>query len=163
MRCLANPVVALSAFFALNACVASDCTGDPRYMDTAEAYYCIGSGGTKRHTEALGLEAETKTTLAASVRAENARLNAQLASLNERERAAARRLMAANSELAALDQRLVSRRASQQITEAEYQLGRSQLRGIDAQRRTIKLADPAAEERVRALQRAVDELRRVLG
>ena len=146
----------------LSACMGSDCTQDPRYAGLGTAANCIANGGFERETDRLAADADQKTRLAAELRAENQQLRNQLASLNARERTLANRLIGVNDEIALLERGLSQRLQRQQIGQAEYDLGVSQLQDLTAQRRNVTPTDPQAEAKIAQLEAEIAELKRFL-
>ena len=143
----------------LTACSVENC-GDPSQDSLGTALNCtVNSAGYQAQTDALSAELSQKRTLAADLRAENARLQGELATLTAAQRQAANRLINVNNQIAALDDQLNSQLGQQSISQAEYDLAQSQLSDLNSRRSSVRVTNPADTARLATLESEVADLR----
>lgn len=143
----------------LAACSGENC-GDPSQDGLGTALGCtISPAGYQAQTDALSAQLDQRQSLSAELRAENLRLNGQLASLNAEQRQLASRLVRVNQQMAALDDQLTAQLRQQSISQAEYDLVQSQLRDLNQRRSSVNINDAGQTARVAALESEIADLR----
>lgn len=154
-------ILAVAGCGVLAACSVENC-GDPSRDGLGTALSCtVNPDGYQAQTDALAAELAQKQSLSAELRAENARINGQLASLNAQERQAAGRLVNVNNQIAALNDQLNGQLRSQSISQAEYDLAQSQLGDLNRRRGGVSVSDPADVARLASLESEIADLRQL--
>ena len=141
----------------LSACTAEQC-GDPNTDGLATALGCVAGPGYQQQTNALAAELSQRESIADDLRAENQRLNTNLASLGVEERQATSRLINVNGQIANLVDQLDAQLSQQQISRTEYELLQSQLSDLNSRRSSVDPGNAADTARIAELESDIAEL-----
>ena len=153
-----KPIIVTGLVGLIAACSVDNC-GDASQDGLATALNCtINPGGYQAQTDALAAELSQKQTLAADLRAENARLRGTLNALDGEAQQATSRLITVNTQMAALDDQLNAQLRQQSISQAEFDLAQSQLSDLNNRRSNLNPANAADARRIEGLEAEIADL-----